>query len=598
MNIDRDVPIDLICAHVRELDAYEPPDWQALAARAGLPPERLVRLDANENPYGPSPRVAGALARFDGYGFYPDYGALTAAVARYAGAEPHNIVLGNGGDEIVDLAVRLFLEPGEGAVVCPPAFGMYAISTLAHRGRVLSVPRHEDFSLDVAGIEALAAGSSEACPEQSRRVRPKLLFLTSPGNPDGQAIPRDTIRRLLALPLAVIVDEAYVEFGGQSSVPLLDEFPNLIVLRTFSKWAGTAGLRLGYAVAAPEIAAAMARLRPPYNVNAAAVVAALATFDDMARVQATIARIVAERERLQAALAEIPGARPIASQANFVLCHFDGRSGRDVAESLAAQGILVRSFSDPHLLDAVRITVGRPDQTDTLLEGLKGQGTRDKGPKPEPNPQFPNFPIPNTQYPIPNTQPRTAHVHRHTRETDVSVTLTLDGSGRYETDTGLGFLDHILAQLAAHGLFDLTVQARGDLQVDEHHTVEDVAIALGQALDAALGERLGLVRMGHAYAPLDEALALVVVDLSGRPYAVVDVEFATPRLGAVGSDLIRHFLETLAFQARMSLHARVLYGRNDHHKAEALFKALARALDAASRVDPRRQDVPSTKGVL
>jgi imidazoleglycerol-phosphate dehydratase len=142
------------------------------------------------------------------------------------------------------------------------------------------------------------------------------------------------------------------------------------------------------------------------------------------------------------------------------------------------------------------------------------------------------------------------------------------------------------------------VRAKGDLEIDEHHTVEDVAIVLGQALDAALGDRRGLVRMGQAYAPLDEALAHVVVDLSGRPYAVIQVEFATPAIGAVGSDLIIHFLETLAFQARMSLHARVLYGRNDHHKAEALFKALGRALDAATRQDPRRTSVPSTKGVL
>ncbi|MGD2207364.1 MAG: imidazoleglycerol-phosphate dehydratase HisB [Anaerolineae bacterium] len=197
---------------------------------------------------------------------------------------------------------------------------------------------------------------------------------------------------------------------------------------------------------------------------------------------------------------------------------------------------------------------------------------------------------------MPNT--RSAQIHRQTHETDVTVCLTLDGAGCYDVSTGLGFLDHMLAQLASHGLFDLAVQARGDLHVDEHHTVEDVAIALGQALDRALGERRGLVRMGHAYAPLDEALACVVVDLSGRPYAVIDVEFDTPRLGALDPDLLIHFLETLAVHARLSLHARVLCGRNDHHRAEALFKALGRALDAATQWDPRRQGVPSTKGVL
>jgi imidazoleglycerol-phosphate dehydratase len=156
----------------------------------------------------------------------------------------------------------------------------------------------------------------------------------------------------------------------------------------------------------------------------------------------------------------------------------------------------------------------------------------------------------------------------------------------------------MLAQLAAHGLFDLRLRAQGDLDVDEHHTTEDVAIALGQAIDAALGDRQGIARMGSAHAPLDEALAHLVIDLSGRPYAVVEIAFDRPRIGLLDADLVIHFLETLAVHARMNLHARLLHGRNDHHKAEALFKALGRALDAASRLDPRRQGVPSTKGVL
>jgi len=287
----------LISPHVQALEPYEPPDWQALAALGKVGLGQLVRLDANENPYGLSPRAAEALARFQGYGYYPDYRALEAAVARHTGVEPGHIALGNGGDEIIDLAVRLFVEPGQGAIVCPPAFGLYATSTTAHRGRVFSVPRQADFSLDLEAIEALAAGEGRD-GEQGGRGRPKLLFLTSPGNPDGQTISGDTMRRLLELPLAVVVDEAYVEFGGQSVVPLLEEYANLLVLRTFSKWAGMAALRLGYAVTSREIAGAMARLRPPYNVNAAAVVAALATFDDMDHVEDTIGRIVAERERL------------------------------------------------------------------------------------------------------------------------------------------------------------------------------------------------------------------------------------------------------------------------------------------------------------
>ena len=193
---------------------------------------------------------------------------------------------------------------------------------------------------------------------------------------------------------------------------------------------------------------------------------------------------------------------------------------------------------------------------------------------------------------------RTAKVHRQTKETQVEVVLSLDGRGEYEIETGVGFLDHMLSHLALHGLFDLTVRAQGDLEVDEHHTVEDVAICLGKALDEALGERAGIVRMAHSYVPMDEALAFVALDLGGRAYAVVKADFATPRVGGLATSLIPHFLETLAYHARMNLHARVVYGRDDHHKAEALFKALGRALGVATRIEPRRADVPSTKGIL
>jgi imidazoleglycerol-phosphate dehydratase len=193
---------------------------------------------------------------------------------------------------------------------------------------------------------------------------------------------------------------------------------------------------------------------------------------------------------------------------------------------------------------------------------------------------------------------RTATIDRTTRETEIHLTLVVDGRGRAESDTGLGFLDHMLTLFAHHGLFDLTVQARGDLHVDAHHTVEDVAICLGQAFDRALGDRAGIVRTAHSYVPMDEALAFVAVDLSGRPYAAMDVAWHTSSLGGMDPDLVRHFLETVAIHGRFNLHARVLYGRNDHHQAEALFKALGRALDAATLMDPRRQGVPSTKGMV
>lgn len=194
---------------------------------------------------------------------------------------------------------------------------------------------------------------------------------------------------------------------------------------------------------------------------------------------------------------------------------------------------------------------------------------------------------------------RTSTITRKTNETEIAISLNIDGTGKAEIDTGIGFLDHMLHHIAVHGLFDLTIKAVGDLHVDKHHTVEDVALVLGQTFAEALGDKKGLVRTAHAYVPMDETLALVVLDLSGRPYSVIDVAWRTPAVGGITTTLFEHFFESFAVTSRCNLHARVLYGRDDHHKAEALFKALGRALDAATTVNDRRQTmIPSTKGTL
>ena len=193
---------------------------------------------------------------------------------------------------------------------------------------------------------------------------------------------------------------------------------------------------------------------------------------------------------------------------------------------------------------------------------------------------------------------RTASVSRKTNETDITIELNLDGSGQHDISTDVGFLDHMLTHVAVHGLFDLTVKATGDLHIDVHHTVEDVALVLGSAFDKALGDRKGIVRMASFYAPMDETLAFVTLDLSGRPYAVIDAEWGQAPVGDIPTSLFPHFFEGFAVTARCNLHACVLYGRDDHHKAEALFKALARALDQATRIDERRKSVASTKGTL
>jgi imidazoleglycerol-phosphate dehydratase len=194
---------------------------------------------------------------------------------------------------------------------------------------------------------------------------------------------------------------------------------------------------------------------------------------------------------------------------------------------------------------------------------------------------------------------RVGNYRRETKETSIEVSWDLDGSGVADVSTGIGFLDHMIDQLARHGIFDITCKARGDLHIDSHHTAEDAGIALGRALSEALGDAKGIVRMGDALVPLDEALAQVAVDLSGRAYSVIDVAWTDTRIGELPCDLYEHFLQSMAHEGRFNLHARILSGVNDHHKAESLMKALARSLSAATRLDPRRAgETPSTKGTI
>ena len=194
---------------------------------------------------------------------------------------------------------------------------------------------------------------------------------------------------------------------------------------------------------------------------------------------------------------------------------------------------------------------------------------------------------------------RKGSVHRSTTETSIAVDLDLDGTGRYEVSTGIGFLDHMLEQLSRHSLIDLTVKAVGDLHIDQHHTVEDSGIAIGEALAQALGDRKGITRYGTAYAPMDETLTRVAIDISGRPYLVWKSEFSQPRLGEMDSELFEHWFHSFAGAAGITLHVETLYGRNNHHIVESAYKALARALRQAVEIDPRKADaVPSTKGTL
>jgi histidinol-phosphate aminotransferase len=360
--------LDLVQPHLLEMPSYEPVEpIDVVARRLGIRESEIVKLDGNENPYGPSPRVAEALASYPYYHIYPDPAqrAVREAAARYVGADPEQIVFGVGSDELLGIITHLFLGPGDTVVNAPPTFGMYEFLGHVTDATVVNVPRREDFGLDMPVLER-ALG------------RAKLLFLASPNNPTGTPLPRDQLLRLLEYRTVVAVDEAYAEFAGESAVDLCATHDNLIVIRTFSKWAGLAGLRIGYAVMARPLADLIWRVKVPYNLSVAAEQAVLATLEDTSDLEANVARLVEERGRLAEGLAAISWLRPYPSSANFVLCDVAGVAARDVRDQLREGGILIRYFDSPMLRNCIRISVGKPEHTDRVLEALReiGAGVR------------------------------------------------------------------------------------------------------------------------------------------------------------------------------------------------------------------------------
>ncbi len=354
---------------IRAMEPYTPiVPFEVLSKRLGRRPEEIVKLDANENPYGPSPLVRERLATFPYYHIYPDpqQEALRAALADYVGAPVDNILPGHGADELIDLLCRMLLEPGDVVLNAPPTFGMYEFDAAVNMGKVVHVWRDEAFRVDVEGI---ARAIREGSEKNGGKV--KLLFLTSPNNPDGSMLPPEDLEALLALPVIVVVDEAYIEFAGRPSLaPRVLEHENLIVLRTFSKWAGIAGLRLGYGIFPNWLMPHLWRFKQPYNVNVAATVAGLAALEDKAYYARTTAAIIAERNRLQRELARFPFLRPYPSYANFVLCRVEGMDAWALKQWLEGEGILVRYFRKPGLENCIRVSAGKPEHTDALLAAL------------------------------------------------------------------------------------------------------------------------------------------------------------------------------------------------------------------------------------
>ena len=495
--------------------AYEwAPSSEELARRAGLDPVHIVRFDANVPPLPPATSrpaaVAGAVARANEYprGGYPE---LRAAIAAYAGVDPENVVLGAGADDLLLLAARTFTGPGDTvAVPAPPTYPLYRIAA------------------QLAGAEV---GDEDDVA---------LTYCCRPNNPTGALEPLPQARPL-------VVDEAYIEFAeDRGAAGLLDD--GVVVVRTFSKSFGLAGARVGYALAATDVAAELNARQNPAPVATLSVALALAALAE----PPDVGPVVAERERLASELRGL-GYSPLPSRASFLYVPLDEPDA--VAERLLAAGCVVRVYPD-----AIRVSVRDREDDDLLLAALAGEP--------------------------PPAARRARHV-RATAETSLRVRLGLDGASRVRVATGAGLYDHLLEQLAFHAGLDLVLEGSGDGETGPHHTAEDSAIALGEALDLALADRRGIARYGDAVVPMDDALASAAVDLGGRRAAVVRLE-SDPGLAA-------HVLGSLADRGRLALHVEAT-GTDPHHVAEAAFKATGRALRSALRLESGV--LPSTKGVL
>ena len=343
-------------------------DLDAVALEYGVDPATVVKIDGNENPYGPSPKALEAL-RGD---YQPhrygdaDQRRLRATISTYLDVPAETIVCGSGSDEIIDLLFRLFIGEGDRIVTASPTFGMYAFDAALHGGEVVDVPLLEDWVFDTEGLEAAARES-------------KVVFIPSPNNPTGNILPVALVERLLNTGALVVVDEAYIEFSQTPSLARRAATePGLVVLRTLSKWGGLAGLRFGYGVMHPQVADLLMRTKQPYNVNAAAEAAALASYEDTAVLDARAQTLVTERERVSAALAGLGWVHPYPSEAVFVLMRLDREGqrieGKAVRDSLRRRGIFPRFFDTPRLRDHIRISVGTPEQNDRVIAAFREIG--------------------------------------------------------------------------------------------------------------------------------------------------------------------------------------------------------------------------------
>ncbi len=521
-----------------------------------------IKLDANENPYPPlseGPLAAG-LNRYP----EPQPERLKRAMAALYSVEPDNLVVTRGADDAIDMLVRAFCTAGVDAVaVSVPTFAAYAHFARLQGARVIEIPLREDFEFDASAyVEALSGES-----------RVKLAFICSPNNPTGNEVdPRDVLAVADALPDTIVVlDEAYLDFSSTPSLAAEAALrPNLVVLKTLSKAFGLAGARVGCAIGNPDLISIAARALPPYPLPSLSIEAAMAALAPSRRAihEDRIARIKTERERLAPLLAQSPIVTSVRSGGgNFLF--LEVADAGSLAARLRGLGIRMR-FRPKAALGGLRLSIGTEAENAAALGAFGVAGAVVPG--------------------------RRSELVRETNETKIAVAVDLDRAAPRRIDTGVAFYDHMLDQVAAHGGFSLILSCEGDLDIDAHHSIEDIAIAFGTALSRALGDRRGIGRFGFAL-PMDEVEAQVLIDVSGRPYSRFEGAFTASHIGAYPTEMTAHVFRSLADALGAAIHVRVS-GENDHHKTEACFKAFGRALRQAVRREGGADELPSTKGVL
>lgn len=522
---------------------------------AGAPMPGTIRLDANENPFAPLVTGQPNINRYP----EPQPAALRQRLADLYGVAPASLWVARGSDDAIDLLIRAFCRPGiDSIAIVEPTFSAYAQFARVQGASVITARLTDDFALDAGAVLAEIGDAN-----------PKLLFLCTPNNPTGGSIdPADIDRLATALPdTLIVVDEAYGEFAAAPSFAA-NATGNLVVLRTLSKAYGLAGARIGCAIADPTIIDLIGRASPPYPLPTPSIAAALDALgpERMPIHRERVARLLADRATIASQLRDVPEIRSVREGGNFLFLEVGDPAA--LALRLAAAAVRVR-FRPNAAPGGVRVTIGTEAENAALL-AVFGIGAA-----------------------VPS---RRAEIVRDTRETRIAVAIDLDRSEPRRIDSGIPFYDHMLDQVAAHGGFSLVLGCSGDLAIDPHHSIEDIALALGAALKQALGDKRGIGRFGFAL-PMDETSAEVLIDLSGRPFHKFDGTFATSAVGGLPTEMVPHIFRSLADSMGAAIHVRVA-GDNDHHKVEACFKAFGRALRTGLAIEGRGDALPSTKGML